>query len=81
MNMGNFGANMEMVLKLKSAWEQFTSNHPKFPAYLNAIKKAGIQEGDIIAVSVTKTDGSVIDTNIKVQPSDIELFNTLKNMR
>ena len=81
MNMGNFGNNMEMVMKLKNAWDRFTMNHPKFPAYLNAVRNSGIQEGDIIAVSITKPDGTVLDTNIKVQPSDIELFNTIKNMR
>lgn len=72
--------NMQAIFKIKGAWDQFTKNHPKFPLFLSAVKQAGIPEGSIIAISITEPDGRVIDTNIKVTASDLELFETLKSL-
>lgn len=73
--------NMEAIIKITQGWNRFKNNHPKFPAFLNAIRNKGIKEGTIIAVSITDPDGSVMETNIKVTADDIELFNSLKDMR
>jgi len=73
--------DMNMLIKLKGAWDTFTMNHPKFPMFLKAMKSTGIKEGSVIAVSITDPDGKCIDTNIKVTASDLELFETLKNLR
>ena len=73
--------NMEAIIKITQGWNCFKNNHPKFPAFLNAIRNKGIKEGTIIAVSITDPDGSVMETNIKVTADDIELFNSLKDMR
>ncbi len=73
--------DMNSIFKVKTAWDNFVRNHPKFPMFLNAAKSAGITEGTIIAVSITEPDGKVIDTNIKVTAQDLELFNTLKDIR
>ncbi|MCR4655141.1 MAG: hypothetical protein K5770_02760 [Lachnospiraceae bacterium] len=73
--------NIPDIMKLKNAWDTFTQNHPKFPMFLNAARAAGIKEGTIIAVSITDPDGKVIDTNAKITASDLELFETLKEMK
>ena len=73
MNPGN-------MMKAMQAWGTFTNNHPKFPAFLQAMKVQGIKEGTIIEVSVTDPDGKKIETNIKVKAEDMELFNSLKDM-
>ncbi len=73
--------NIPDFLKLKNAWDTFTAAHPKFPGFLNAVRASGIEEGTIIAVSVTQPDGKVIDSNIKVTAADLELFETLKTFR
>ena len=73
--------DMSSMLKISQSWNQFRNNHPKFPAFLNAVKNAGIKEGTVIAVSVTDPSGQVMETNIKVSASDIELFNSLKDIR
>lgn len=69
------------IMKLKGAWDSFTKNHPKFPMFLNAAKQAGVQEGTIIAISITDPDGKTIDTNVKITASDLQLFETLKNIK
>ena len=65
------------VMKLRGAWEKFTRNHPKFPAFLNAAKAKGIVEGTIIGITITGPEGETITTNVKVNAEDLELFDTL----
>ena len=33
------------LLKVKKSWETFCGNHPRFPAFLQAVQAAGIKEG------------------------------------
>lgn len=74
MNPGN-------IMALMSAWNTFKGNHPKFPAFINAVRQQGVTEGTIIEIAVTDTNGKRIETNLKVAQSDLELFESLKNMR
>lgn len=74
MNPGN-------IMALMSAWNTFKGNHPKFPAFLAALKSQGIKEGTIIEVSMLDPDGRKIETNIKVTQSDLQLFESIKNMQ
>lgn len=71
---------LESILKIKQAWDTFTSVHPKFPMFLNAVKKEGIKVGTVIEVSITSPEGKQMNTNIKVTESDLNLFETLKDM-
>ena len=73
--------NISAIWKLKGAWEKFTSNHPKFPLFLDAMQRKGISEGTVIAISFTDTEGKTIETNIKVTASDIELYESLKDLK
>ena len=73
--------NIPDIMKIKGAWDIFTANHPKFPMFLNAARAAGIKEDTIIAVSITEPDWRVIDTNVKITASDLELFEALKDLR
>ena len=68
------------AMKLKSAWDEFTKNHPKFPAFLAAAKAKGITEGTIIGIKITGPEGEAIETNIKVQAGDLKLFDTISKM-
>lgn len=73
--------NIAAAWKLKGAWEQFTKEHPKFPLFLEAVQRRGISEGTVIALSFTDPEGKTIETNIKVTASDIQLYETLKDLR
>ena len=65
MNLGN-------LMQLKNSWATFTQNHPKFPKFLQAASTA-VKEDTLIELKITK----VIETNLKVKASDIELFKNL----
>ena len=73
--------NIPDFMKAKNAWDTFTLNHPKFPAFLNAARSMGIKEGTVIGVSITDPSGQIIETNVKVTASDLELFEMLRAMR
>ena len=70
MGIGNFGNMM-------NAWNTFKQNHPKFPAFCNAVSKRGIREGSILEVTYISPEGEKLTTNIKVLPSDIELLREI----
>lgn len=73
--------NPQGLMQMMGAWNVFNSNHPKFISFIEAVKRKGIEEDTIIAITVTDKNGETIETNIKVKQSDIELFNTLKNVQ
>ena len=68
------------LLKAKKSWETFCGNHPRFPAFLQAVQSAGIQEGTIIEVSVTTPEGRTMTTNVRLTASDMQAFNDLKGL-
>lgn len=69
------------LLKMKQSFTQFTNQHPKFAMFIRNEFQGGIQEGTIIEISVQRPGQEKIVTNMKVQPSDLELFEDLKNMK
>ncbi len=75
MNMPDMGAMMKVI----GAWNKFKENHPKFPAFISAVRRKGIKEDTIIAISIIDPDGEKIETNLKVMASDLELINSLVN--
>ncbi len=72
--------NPASIMKIMSAKKQFTDNHPRFAAFLSAVFGKGIEEGTIIELKVTKPGQEAMVTNIKVQQSDLELLQELKEM-
>ena len=69
MNLGN-------LMQLKNSWATFTQNHPKFPKILQAAGPA-VKEDTLIEIKITTAEGKVIETNLKVKASDIELVKNL----
>ena len=72
--------NIGAVMKIKGAWEQFTRNHPKFPAFLQAAKGYGITEGTVIAITIQGPGREPLSCNVKITGSDLQLVNTLKDL-
>lgn len=68
------------LLQLKSAWERFEANHPKFPRFLSAVSQKGIQEGTLVEFTVTPPDGEPMSANLKIQADDISLFHELQDL-
>lgn len=71
--------NFQSLLQLKSLWQRFTNQHPKFPAFLRAAGSA-LKEDSVIAFTITTPEGKTIESNLKVTSSDIELVESLKQM-
>lgn len=65
------------LMKIKTAWDKFTRNHPKFPGFINAVRAQGIKEGAILEIRVTNPGEETLMGNIKVTAEDLELLNTL----
>ena len=69
------------IFKFKSMWDGFTSRHPKFPLFLNAVAQNGITEGTIIEIQIKNPDGREFASNLKISKEDLELFQQMKDMR
>lgn len=74
--------NPNMLMKLMAAKNTFTQNHPKFEAFVRAVflSGSGISEGTVIEISVTKPGEQAVTTNLKIQQSDLDLIEELRNL-
>ena len=72
--------NPQTMMQVMAAVNVFRNNHPKFFTFLNHVLKPGIPADTIIEITVTKPGEEPITTNIKVQQSDLDLFENLKNL-
>lgn len=65
------------LFRVRSAAEKFNANHPKLIPFFGAVKDKAMTPGAIIEISVIDTTGERIETNLKVQESDLELIKLL----
>ena len=72
--------NPSMIFQMKSMWERFERNHPKFPRFLQVVGKDYIQEGTILEITATRADGEKITSNIRLTGDDMDLIRTLTEM-
>lgn len=74
--------NPAVLMKLMSAKNKFVQNHPKFEAFIKAVFLSGnaIPEGTVIEITVTRPGEQPISTNLRVQQSDLELVEELRNL-
>ena len=68
------------IFKFGRLWQRFTKDHPKFPNFISKLEQVGLQPGDIVALSVTKENGEIIKSNVRLTKNDIDSFNELKNI-
>lgn len=72
--------NPAILMKLMSAKNTFTANHPKFAAFLGVAFSDGIEEGTIIEITIQKPGQEKITSNLKVKQSDLDLLQGLKDL-
>jgi len=72
--------NFDALLKAKRARDTFVANHPKFPAFVRAVREHGVPEGTDILISVTYPDGQNMRAGIHVKPEDLELLQLLSSV-
>ena len=68
------------MMKMKNKMTEFTNRHPMLPKFFNRAALE-IKEDTVIDLVITPKDGTPIKTNIKVTKEDLELLETLKNMK
>ena len=74
------GMNPAKFFMLKNIWDRFSSNHPKFQKFLNAVVRSPIREGTILEVKIIYPDGESIASNIRVTKEDMELYAQMKDI-
>lgn len=72
--------NPMALLKLKQSIDEFKTNHPKFPLFIEAAYNNALTEGTIIEFNVKSPDGKNFSSNIRLNEKDIELIKELKNL-
>lgn len=72
--------NPMKLMQMKSLWDRFTQNHPKFPRFLAALNQKGFREGTILECKVITPEGEELTTNLRIQADDIALFRELKDL-
>ena len=59
----------------------FQANHPRVLSFFQYAFGSGIPEGTVIEMTVTKPGQEPITTNLRVQQSDLDLMESLKNLK
>lgn len=72
--------NPAAIMKIMNAKNKFAENHPKFTAFLSTVFSAGITEGTVIEITVTKPGEEPVTTNMKVRQSDLDLMRELQEL-
>jgi hypothetical protein len=72
--------NPNTIFQMKSMWERFERNHPKFPRFLQAVGRECLEEGTVIEISVTRADGENITSNLRINREDIEMIQSMRDM-
>ncbi len=72
--------NPTMIFQMKSMWERFERNHPKFPRFLQVVGRDYIGEGTVLEITATRADGESVTSNIRLSAEDMELIEALKKM-
>ena len=72
--------NTAILMKLMAAKNTFANNHPKFVAFLSTVFRDRIEEGTIIEISVQKPGQEKVTSNLKVQQTDLDLLQGLKEL-
>ena len=71
--------NPMAFMQIKSLWDRFENNHPKFPRFLSVVSNNVMKEGTIIEVKVTDPDGTDYTTNLKLTADDRSIIEEFKN--
>lgn len=77
---GENDMNPAAMFKIMQAKNTFTKNHPKFEAFFKNVMVNKIVEGTVIEVSIQRPGEEAITTNIRVQQSDLDLVQSLKEL-
>lgn len=73
--------NPMKLMQLKTMMTRLRDNHPKFPAFLQAVSRRALCADTVIEISVITPDGERLESNLKLKESDIEVLRELQNLQ
>ena len=73
--------NPMQLLQIRNLWNGFTTRHPKFPKFMNAVYQNGLCEGTVTEIQIRTPDGKEFASNLKVTKEDLELVQQMRSMR
>ena len=73
--------NPASIMKMMKAKNTFTANLPMVVSFLQYAFGSGIPGDSVIEITVTKPGQEPVTSNIKVQQSDLELLESLKDLK
>ena len=76
-----FTVNFSDMMKMKGAWDKFSSSHPQFVRFLSYMASSTVTEGTVFRLSVQRPgEEKEVRTSIAINESDLELIELLKSM-
>lgn len=72
--------NPMALMKLMQMKNKFSADHPKFVAFLKMLFSRPIEEGTVLEVTIIRPGEAPVTANMKVNQSDLEMFEELKNL-
>ena len=65
------------MLQLKERFETFRREHPKFLAFLGAVRSQALEPGTVLEMKIVSPDGRELVSNIRMTENDVEVFKLL----
>lgn len=59
------------MIEMQNAGKQFIASHPKFIPFWRAVGNSAVEEGTVIEFKVTTPDGRILESNLKLNASDV----------
>ena len=72
---------IQLMLELRKIMSRLQANHPKFPAFINAVRQNGVGAGSIIEIKVTDPYGKEFITNVKLNEEDMDCIRQLNELQ
>ena len=72
--------NPAKILQLKKQYEAFVERHPKFLRYLAYITDHYMEEGTVLDVTVTDTQGRSLHGNAKLSAEDVAFLQEVRRV-
>ena len=70
--------NPAKLLQLKKQYEAFSARHPKFLRYLAYISDHYLEEGAVLDLTVTASDGRSLHGNAKLSAEDVAFLQEVR---
>ncbi len=69
--------NPAALLTIKKKWDEFSGRHPRFIAFMSALRSRGVETGSVIDIKVTMPNGETFQSNLKLTDEDVEFVKGL----